>query len=105
MNNTITHVAMDTHKKEHKVALHYPCNEEIVRFAVKNNARDIKRMLNKIKKRAPADIKFCYEAGVCGFTLKRRIEALGCQCTVNCFQFAGADAMFVPVENEWFPYQ
>jgi len=82
MNNSITHVAMDTHKKEHKVALHYPCNEEIVRFAVKNNVRDIKRMVNKIKKRAPADIKFCYEAGVCGFTLKRRIEALGCQCTV-----------------------
>lgn len=25
---------------------------------------------------------FCYEAGVCGFTLKRRIEASGCQCSV-----------------------
>jgi len=73
---------MDTHKKEHKVALHYPCHEEIVRFVVKNNVRDIKKMVNKIKKQASADIKFCYEAGVCGFTLKRRIEALGCQCTV-----------------------
>jgi len=73
---------MDTHKKDHKVALHYPCNEEIVRFVVKNNARDIKRMVNKIKKQATADVKFCYEAGVCGFTLKRRIEALGCQCVV-----------------------
>jgi transposase len=73
---------MDTHKKEHKVALHYPCNEEIVRFAVKNTACDIKKMVNKIKRHAPADIQFCYEAGVCGFTLKRRIEALGCKCTV-----------------------
>ena len=82
MNNTITYVAMDTHKKEHKVALHYPCHEEIVRFVVKNNVRDIKKMVNKIKKQASADIKFCYEAGVCGFTLKRRIEALGCQCIV-----------------------
>ena len=82
MENTITYVAMDTHKKEHKVALHYPCNEEIVRFAIKNNARDIKRMVNKIKKKAPADIQFCYEAGVCGFTLKRRIEALSCKCAV-----------------------
>jgi transposase len=26
--------------------------------------------------------KFCYEAGVCGFTLQRRIEALGCKCRV-----------------------
>ena len=41
MNNTITY-ARDTHKKEHKVALHYPCHGEIVRFAVKNNAREIK---------------------------------------------------------------
>ncbi len=39
-------------------------------------------MVNKIKKHAPADVAFCYEAGVCGFTLKRRIEALGCKCVV-----------------------
>ena len=32
--------------------------------------------------KAPADVQFCYEAGVCGFTLKRRIEALGCKCAV-----------------------
>ena len=50
MENTITYVAMDTHKKDHKVALHYPCDEQLVRFVVKNNARDIKRMVNKIKK-------------------------------------------------------
>jgi len=82
MKNTITYVAMDTHKKEHKVALHYPGNEQIVQFVAKNTARDIKKMVNKVKKQAPADIEFCYEAGVCGFTLKRRIEALGCKCTV-----------------------
>jgi hypothetical protein len=39
-------------------------------------------MVNKIKKQAPADVAFCYEAGVCGFTLKRRIESLGCKCAV-----------------------
>ena len=82
MNNTITYVAMDTHKKDHKVALHYPCSEEIVRFTIKNNVRDIKKMVKKIKKQGSAEVKFCYEAGVCGFTLKRRIEALGCQCIV-----------------------
>jgi len=82
MKNTITYVAMDTHKKEHKVALHYPGEEQIVQFVAKNTARDIKKMVNKVKKQAPADIEFCYEAGVCGFTLKRRIEALGCKCTV-----------------------
>jgi transposase len=82
MKNSITYVAMDTHKKEHKVALHYPGDEQVVQFAIKNNACDIKKMVNKVKKQAPADIEFCYEAGVCGFTLKRRIEALGCKCMV-----------------------
>lgn len=82
MKNNITYVAMDTHKKEHKIALHYPCDEQIFRFAVKNTAREIKKMVNKIKTQAPADVEFCYEAGVCGFTLKRRIEALGCKCAV-----------------------
>ena len=73
---------MDTHKKEHNVALHYPGQEEIVRFTVRNTARDIAKMAKKIAKRAPGDIKFCYEAGVCGFILKRRIEAQGCTCAV-----------------------
>ena len=76
MENTITYVAMDTHKKDHKVALHYPCHEEIVRFVVKNNVRDIKRMVNKIKSQAPAAVKFVYEAGVCGFTLRQRFDTI-----------------------------
>ena len=29
MKNSITYVAMDTHKKEHKIALHYPSDEQI----------------------------------------------------------------------------
>lgn len=82
MRNNITYVAMDTHKKEHSAALHYSGQEEIFRFSVRNNVREIKKMVNKIKKHAPADIRFCYEAGVCGFALKRRIEALGCKCSV-----------------------
>ena len=73
---------MDTHKKEHTVALHYPGQEEIVRFTVRNTAREITKMTKKVIKQAPGDVEFCYEAGVCGFVLKRRIEAHGCHCAV-----------------------
>jgi len=73
---------MDTHKKEHHVALHYPGQEEIVRFTVRNTARDITKMVKKITKQAPGDVEFCYEAGICGFVLKRRIEAHDCHCAV-----------------------
>jgi transposase len=82
MENSITYVAMDTHKKEHKIALHYPCQEEVVEFTINNTVRDIKKMVNKITKHAPGKVEFCYEAGVCGFTLKRRIEQLDCRCSV-----------------------
>jgi transposase len=73
---------MDTHKKEHKVAVHYPGDEKILQFTVRNTASDIRKMVNTVKKKSPADAIFCYEAGVCGFSLKRRIEAQACQCKV-----------------------
>ena len=82
MKNIITYVAMDTHKKQHRIALHYPGHEEIVEFSINNTIRDIRRMVKKISKQAPGQIEFCYEAGVCGFTLKRRIEDAGCKCMV-----------------------
>ena len=82
MENIITYVGMDTHKKQHRIALHHPGQEEIIDFTINNNVRDIKKMLNKIKKQAPGQVEFCYEAGVCGFTLKRRIEDMGCKCAV-----------------------
>jgi transposase len=82
VNNSITYVAMDTHKKQHRIAIAYPNDEVIVEFSVKNTAPEIRKMVRKIKKNAPGEVKFCYEAGVCGFTLQRRIEALKCKCSV-----------------------
>ena len=58
MENSITHVAMDTHKKQHRITLHYPYHEEIVEFTINNTVRDIKKMVNKIKKHAPGKVEF-----------------------------------------------
>jgi len=82
MENSITYVAMDTHKKQHRIALVYPNDEQIIEFSVKNTPTEIRKMVRKIKRNAPGQVQFCYEAGVCGFTLQRRIEALGCKCSV-----------------------
>ena len=82
MNTSITYVGMDTHKKEHTIALHYPGQEEIVRLTVRNTAGEIRKLVNRIRRQAPGEVRFCYEAGVCGFVLKRRIESLGCSCSV-----------------------
>lgn len=82
MENNITFVGMDTHKKEHSVALHYPGEQQVVRLTVRNTVREIAKMVKKIVKMSPGEVRFCYEAGVCGFTLKRRIETHGCKCAV-----------------------
>lgn len=82
MENSITYVAMDTHKKEHMVAFHYPQQAEIMTLTVRNNPREIAKMVRGIVKKTPGEVRFSYEAGVCGFDLKRRIEALGCRCAV-----------------------
>ena len=82
MNNSITYVAMGTHTKEHTIALQYPAQTKIVRLTVKNTSCEISKMVRNIVKKAPGAVRFCYEAGVCGFTLQRRIEALGGQCAV-----------------------
>lgn len=82
MKESITYVAMDTHKKQHRVAVLYCDSGETKDFAVNNAAKDIAKMVRQIKKRSVSQINFCYEAGVCGFTLKRQIEKLGCKCRV-----------------------
>src|SRR5574340_1670343 len=73
---------MDTHKKQHQVAWVHPDTGEIQEFTVPNTAREIERMVKKIRRQAPGEIHVCYEAGLCGFVLKRRLEKLGCVAQV-----------------------
>lgn len=82
MKTTITHVAMDTHKKQHQVAWMHPETAEIQEFTVPNRTREIERMIKRIRKQSPGAIHVCYEAGLCGFVLKRRLEKLGCVAQV-----------------------
>jgi len=82
VSTMITSVALDSHKKEHSVAVIYPDTGELVQWTVRNTQKDVAKMVKKIKQQAPGEVRFCYEAGVCGFVLKRWIEAHGCSCSV-----------------------
>jgi transposase len=73
---------MDTHKKDHKIAVIFPGQAEIEEMAIPNCVREIGKMVKKLQKKATGEIHFCYEAGVCGFNLQRRIEVLGSRCAV-----------------------
>jgi transposase len=82
MKDSTTYVALDTHKKEHTVGLLLPRQEEPETWTIRNTKRDVRRMVRRIFRRAPGPVKFCYEAGVCGFALQRQIEAEGADCEV-----------------------
>lgn len=82
METSVTKVALDTHKKQHTVAWVAPETGEVEVFTVKNNLKDIRKMVRRLKKATANPLHFCYEAGVCGFSLQRRLEALDCQCDV-----------------------
>ncbi len=82
MSTMITFVALDSHKKQHSVAVIYPSTGELAEWTVPNTQKDIAKMVIKIRQKAAGEVRVCYEAGVCGFVLKRWIEALGCSCSV-----------------------
>jgi len=82
VSTMITFVALDSHKKQHSVAVFYPHTGELAEWTVRNTQKDVVQMVKKIKRQVPGEVRFCYEAGVCGFVLKRWIEAHGCSCSV-----------------------
>lgn len=76
MDNSTTYVALDAHKKEHKVAMLAPGSDIAEEWVVKNQPQEIKRMVKRIRRRSSGPIVFCYEAGVCGFALQRQIASI-----------------------------
>jgi transposase len=82
VKTSITYVAMDVHKKQHEVAVMYGDSGELQRFTVANTEKELAKMIKRLRRQSSNEIHACYEAGVCGFVLKRRMEKLGCQCQV-----------------------
>lgn len=78
MNQGTTFVGMDAHKSQIFVAVLYPGRKDAVEWQLANEAAGVRRMVRKIKREAGAgEVRFCYEAGPCGYALQRQIEACG----------------------------
>jgi transposase len=82
MEGSITWVGIDAHKKTLVVAvLHF--DGEVEEFKVDNDAKAILKLATRLKKGAGGrEVRACYEAGTCGYTLQRRLEAAGVVCDV-----------------------
>lgn len=83
MNQGITFVGMDAHKKSISVAMLLPGQEKPIEWQVANEPGAVKRMVRKIEREAPGEVRSCYEAGPCGYALQRQItDASGLSCMV-----------------------
>jgi transposase len=77
-----TFVGIDAHKNDHHVYLINEGEERGYEWVVKNNPKEVKKCMRRIKKQAQGEIIVCYEAGPCGFVLHRQIVAEGIRCMV-----------------------
>jgi len=82
MEDSITWVGVDAHKKEHRVAVRVVGSDDIEEWTIGNESREIERIFKRLVKRNSGEVRVCYEAGVCGFALQRKIESCGAKCSV-----------------------
>jgi transposase len=48
-----------------------------VEWQLTNDAASVRRMVRKVERQAPGEVRFCYEAGPCGYSLQRQIIDAG----------------------------
>lgn len=72
-----TDVGMDTSKKSIQVAMLLPGRREPVEWELANEAAAVKRLAKRLLCEAVGELRVCYEAGPCGYTLQRQLRAAG----------------------------
>ena len=82
MEKGITFVGMDAHKVAIKLAVLLPGDSKPVEWQLANEKAAVRRMVRKVQRLAPGEVRFCYEAGPCGYALQRWIQEAGAVCVV-----------------------
>ncbi len=81
MEKGITFVGLDAHKVAINVAMLLPEKTPVVLECPTERAA-VRRMVRRIQKEAPGEVRMCYEAGPCGYALQRWIKDSGAGCVV-----------------------
>jgi transposase len=84
MGECITFVGLDVHKQTITVALAESGKRGEVRDygQIANTPEALKRLLSKLSRSGAGQLKFCYEAGPCGYGIHRQLTAAGHECSV-----------------------
>jgi transposase len=83
MEKPITYVALDVHKETIAVAVAAADKRGEVRDygMIANTQTALKALAGKLAKSGTA-LRFCYEAGPCGYGIQRQLSAAGYDCVV-----------------------
>ena len=83
MEQHITYIGLDVHKDTIAVAVAVAGKREEVReYGKIANTSDALKTLTARLSRAATELRFCYEAGPCGYGIQRQLAAAGHGCVV-----------------------
>jgi transposase len=82
MNEPITYVGIDAHKRELQLAMLIGNADQPVSWTSPTEPRALERLRRKLEREAPGAIECCYEAGPSGYALQRRWTAGRIRCRV-----------------------
>jgi transposase len=68
-----TFVGLDVHKPWINVAVLLPGHNIPIEWRLANEPQAIRKMLKRVAVTGPTDVRYCYEAGPCGYALQRQI--------------------------------
>jgi transposase len=82
MQNVITSVGIDAHKKDLFIAMLIGNAEKPVTWQLANDPNAVRRLVRKLEREAPGAVRVFYEAGPCGYAVQRQMTTSRVSCEV-----------------------
>lgn len=82
MEQSTTFVGLDVHKATIAVSALFGGRREPVRWEIRNEVAALRRLARQLHREGGSQVRCCYEAGVCGFAVQRRLQTEGIECIV-----------------------
>lgn len=82
MENGITYVGIDAHKKDLFIAMLKGTETTPVTWQVANEPNAVRRLGRKLEREAAGPVRVFYEAGPCGYALQRQLTTARVRCDV-----------------------